>query len=80
MLGEFCICSTNKVPGGSLYVSTYKIYEHTYRKRPFCYVCQCVHLKKSPFLATNTHKTVKQGPAKENKFNTVLLVNQLEAT
>ncbi len=23
---------TNKVPDGSVYVSTYKIYEHTYRK------------------------------------------------
>jgi hypothetical protein len=36
-----------------------------------------VYVKKSPFLATNTHKTVKQGLAKENKFDTVLLVNQL---
>jgi hypothetical protein len=42
-------------------------------------VCRCVRQKKSPLLAPNTHKTVKQGPAKENKFNTVLckLVNQL---
>ena len=41
--------------------------------------CMCVRLKKSPFLATNTHKTVKQGLAKENKFNTILCisVNQL---
>ncbi len=76
---EFCICSTNKVPGGSLYVSTYKIYEHTNRKWSFCNVYMCVRLKKSPFLATNTHKTVKQGLAKEKKFNTVLCVsvNQL---
>jgi hypothetical protein len=39
----------------------------------------CVRLKKSPFLAMNTHKTVKQGPAKENKFNTVVCksVNQI---
>jgi hypothetical protein len=39
----------------------------------------CVRLKKSPFLATYTHKTVKQGPAKENKFNAVLCIslNQL---
>ena len=39
----------------------------------------CVRLKKSPFLATNTHRTVKQGPAKENKFNTVVCksVNQI---
>ena len=42
-------------------------------------MCRCVRLKKSPFLATNTHKTVKQGPAKENKFNIVLCkpANQL---
>ena len=79
MLGEFCVCSTNKVPGGSLYVLTCNIYEHTYRKWSFCNVCRWVHLKKSPFLATNIQKTVKQGPVKENKFNTVLCisVNQL---
>jgi hypothetical protein len=60
-------------------VSAYEIYEHKNRKWSFCNVYICVRLKKSPFLATNTHKTVKQGLAKENKFNTVLciLVNQL---
>jgi hypothetical protein len=52
-------------------VSTYKIYEHTNRKWSFCNVYMCVRLKKSPFLATNTHKTVKQGLAKESKFNAV---------
>jgi len=40
MLGEFCICSTNKVPGGSLYVSTYKIYEHTCKNGHFL-TCIC---------------------------------------
>ena len=74
MLGEFCICSTNKVQGGSLYVSTYKIYKHTCKNGHFFNVYMCVRLKKSPFLATNTLKMVKQGPAKENKFNTVLCI------
>ena len=77
MLGEFCICSTNKVSGGSLYVLTYKIYEHTYRKWSFFNVCQCVHLKKSPFLATNTHKMVKHGPAKGNNLNTILYISYI---
>jgi hypothetical protein len=35
---EFCICSTNKVPGGRLFVSTFKIYEHTNRKWSLCSV------------------------------------------
>ena len=38
--------------------------------------CMCVRLKKSPFLATNTHKTVKQGLAKESKFNTVFCIGK----
>ena len=64
-------CCTNKVPGGSLFVSTYKIYEHTLRKWSFCNVCQCVRLKNHLFWP-RTHKRVKQGSVKENKFNTVL--------
>ncbi len=36
----------------------------------------CVCLKKSPYLATNTHKMVKQGLAKENKFNTILCIGK----
>jgi hypothetical protein len=35
---EFCICSTNKVPGGRLFVLTFKIYEHTNRKWSLCNV------------------------------------------
>ena len=54
-------------------------FTNTHRKWSFCNVCRCVRLKKSSFLATNTQKMAKHGPAKENKFNTVLckLVNQL---
>jgi len=64
------------VPGGSLYVSTYKIYGHTNRKWSICNVRRCLCLKKSPFFATNTHMTVTHGPAKENKFNTILCIGK----
>ena len=54
---------------------TYTFFRHTNRKWLFCNVCWCLCLKKSPFLATNTHETVKYGHAKENKFNTVICIS-----
>ena len=68
---EFCICSTNTVPDGSLNVLTYNIYGHTNRTWSFCNVWWCLCLNKSPFFATNTQKTVKHRLEKENKLNTV---------
>ena len=72
MLGEFLIGRQIKLQVEA-YMCRHIKFTNTHRKWSFCNVCRCVRLK------TNTHKTVKQGPAKENKFNTVFCksVNQL---